>query len=287
MLRSWLFVPGDSERKLSHALGSGADAVILDLEDAVTPQRQPIARRLVVDFLRAAPPAGSPQVWVRVNPLVTAAAREDLAAVLPAKPAGIMLPKASGPGEVRTLAGLLDQHDPELRIGILPIVTETAEAVLRLVEYREPLPRLRAVTWGVEDLSTAVGAGASRDAEGRWLPVFQHAQAMVLLAAAALGVPALDGIFAQHKDLDGLHRRIAAARIEGFAGMLAIHPGQLAVINEGFGPTPEEIAHARRVVQAFAAANGAGVISLDGRMLDRPHLRRAEQLLASAAPEKS
>jgi citrate lyase subunit beta/citryl-CoA lyase len=127
-----------------------------------------------------------------------------------------------------------------------------------------------------------VGAAATRDDEGRWLPVFQHAQAMVLLVAGALGVPALDGIYPRHQDPEGLRRRIAAARLEGFSGMLAIHPAQLAVINSGFEPTAEEIAHARRVVQAFAAANGAGVITLDGRMLDRPHLRRAERLLAAA-----
>lgn len=280
-LRSWLFVPGDSERKLAHAPGAGADALILDLEDAVTPQRQPIARGLVAEFIRSAARGAGPQCWVRINPLVTAAAREDLAAILPTGPAGIVLPKAAGPGEVRTLAGLLDQHDPALRIGIVPIVTETAGAVLRLVEYQEPLPRVRALAWGVEDLSTVVGARATRSGDGHWLPVFQHAEALVLVAAAALGVPALDGIFATHRDTEGLAARIEVARAQGFAGMLAIHPGQLAIINAGFEPTAGEIAHARRVVQAFAAAHGAGVVVLDGRMLDRPHLRRAERLLAS------
>ncbi len=219
---------------------------------------------------------------MRINPLVTAAAREDLAAVLPARPAGIMLPKAASPGEVRTLAGILDQHDAEGRIGILPIVTETPEAVLRLGEYREPLPRVRAVTWGVEDLSTAVGSAASRYPDGRWLPVFGHAEAMVLLVAATLGVPAIDGIFTGHQDPEGLRRRIAATRMQGYAGMLAIHPDQVPVIREGFQPTADEIALAQRVVQAFAAAGGAGVISFEGRMLDRPHLRRAQQLLAGA-----
>jgi len=274
-------VPGDSDRKLSHAPGAGADALILDLEDAVTPQRQPIARQMVAEFLRSVAPGAGPPCWVRINPLVTAVAREDLAAILPNRPAGIVLPKAAGPDEVRTLAGLLDQHDPALHIGIVPIVTETASAVLRLVDYHEPLPRVRALTWGVEDLSTVVGARATGGSDGALLPVFRHAEALVLLAAAALGVPALDGIFAAHHDIEGLQQRIAAARAQGFGGMLAIHPRQLAIINAGFEPTAGEIAHAQRVVQAFAAARGAGVVVLDGRMFDRPHLRRAERLLAS------
>jgi len=284
MLRSWLFVPGDSGRKLARARAAGADALILDLEDSVAEARRPAARAMVTEFLRAATPAGGPPAWVRISALTTAAAREDLAAVLPCRPAGIVLPKAAGPDEVRALAAILDARDPGGHTGILPIVTETPEAVLRLREYRAPLPRVRAVTWGVEDLGTAVGAGASRDADGRWLPVFQHAEALVLLVAATLGVPAIDGIHAAHRDLDGLSRRIAEARTQGFAGMLAIHPDQVPVIHAGLEPTAEEIAAARRIVQAFAAAGGAGVVSLDGRMLDRPHLHRAERLLATGAP---
>jgi citrate lyase subunit beta/citryl-CoA lyase len=284
MLRSWLFVPGDSERKLARAPDSGADALILDLEDSVAEARRPAARALVAGFLRAAPPATAARAWVRINALTTPAAREDLAAVLPGRPAGIVLPKAAGPDEVQALAALLDAQDPAGHLGILPIVTETPAAVLRLGEYREPLPRVRAVTWGVEDLGTAVGAGASRDADGRWLPVFRHAEALVLLVAAALGVPAIDGIHAAHRDLDGLRRRLGAARLQGFAGMLAIHPDQVPVIHAGLEPTADEIAEARRVVAAFAAAGGAGVVSLDGRMLDRPHLTRAERVLAAVNP---
>lgn len=286
MLRSWLFVPGDSERKLSRSLGSGADALILDLEDAVAQQRQPIARKMVAEFLRAAAGTTAPQIWVRINAIVTSAARDDLAAVLPCAPAGIMLPKAGGPGDVRNLAAIIDQHDTGGRIGILPIVTETPEAVLRLGEYGEPLPRVRAVTWGAEDLGTAIGAGASRTGDGRWMPVFQHAEAMVLLVAAALGVPAIDGIYPGHRDLDGLRRRVTDARAQGFAGVLAIHPDQVAVIHDGLRPSAGEITQARRIVQAFAAAGGAGVVSIDGRMLDRPHLRRAERLLADISPDQ-
>jgi citrate lyase subunit beta/citryl-CoA lyase len=288
MLRSWLFVPGDSERKLSHALDAGADAVILDLEDAVTPSRQPIARKMVADFLRAAAGrTGRPEIWVRVNPIVTSAAREDLAAVLPCAPAGIMLPKTGGPADVRKLAGMIDQHDTGGRIGILPIVTEMAEAVLRLGEYGEPLPRVRAVTWGAEDLGTAIGAGISRTPDGRWTAVFQYAEAMVLLVAAALGVPAIDGIYTAHRDLEGLRRRVGEARLQGFTGVLAIHPDQVAAIHDGLRPTDGEIEHARRVVQAFAAAGGVGVVAIDGRMLDRPHLRRAEKLLAGLGTDST
>lgn len=293
MLRSWLFVPGDSERKLARALTTDADAIILDLEDAVTPKRKAAARRHVTAFLLQHNNNRAQQVWVRINALDTNAAALDLAAVVPAGPDGIMLPKAHSAAQVVALAGRLDElaaatgqeKQPVSKgpdsgpIGIIPLVTETADAVLRLGSYTPALPRLRALTWGAEDLSVCIGATGTRDEQDRWLPVFEYAQSLALLAAATAGVPAIETIYSQFDDSQGLRRIAMRARQQGFAGMLAIHPDQVPIINDVFTPSAEEIAYARRVVQAFAEAGDTGAIALDGRMLDEPHLRQARRLL--------
>lgn len=284
MLRSLLFVPGDSDRKLAKAPTIAADALILDLEDAVVPERKAAARRNVADYLLQHKAGDRQSVWVRINALDTDEAARDLAAVVPAAPDGLVLPKARSARQVRTLADQLDALEADSgqtagRIGIIPVVTETAAAVFQLDGYTPDLPRLRALTWGAEDLSVVIGATRTRDERGCWLPVFQQVQSLALLAAGAARVPAIDTIYGQFTDGDGLKRIAEQARQQGFTGMLAIHPDQVPIINAAFAPNADEIAHARRIVQKFANADGAGTIELDGRMLDEPHLRRAQRIL--------
>jgi citrate lyase subunit beta/citryl-CoA lyase len=289
MLRSFLFVPGDSERKLAVAPDVEADALILDLEDAVAPAHKKLARDAVVEYLRERKADAPQSLWVRINALDTDQALRDLTAVIPAQPDGIVLPKARSPRQVIQLAQQLDELEtksghPAGKIGIIPVVTETAEAVFQLGAYYRDMPRLRGLTWGAEDLSVVIGASGSRDEYGSLLPVFQQVQSIVLLAAAVAGVQAIETIYAQFDDLDGLRKAIFEGRRQGFTGMLAIHPSQVPVINMGFLPTAEEIEQARRVVAAFAAANGAGTIRLGGKMLDQPHLAQAQRLLEFIQP---
>ncbi len=284
MLRSFLFVPGDSERKLTRASDVEADALILDLEDAVAPPRKQLARDAVAVYLRDRQGNSQQSLWVRINALNTDQSLQDLATVIPARPDGIVLPKASSPQQVTQLARRLDELEknsghPAGRIGIIPVATETAEAVFQLGAYVRDIPRLRGLTWGAEDLSVVIGASGARDEGGHLLPVFQQVQSMVLLAAAAAGVQAIETIYAHFDDLDGLKKTIVQSRRQGFTGMLAIHPSQVPVINAGFLPTAEEIEQARRVVEAFGKADGAGTIRLDGKMLDQPHLEQAQRVL--------
>jgi len=291
MLRSFLFVPGDSERRLAKAPTIAADAIILDLEDAVVAARKAVARQNAADYLRQSA-AGDSQsqsqsVWVRINALDTDAAMHDLAAVIPAGPDGIMLPKAHSAQQVRALAGILDKLEADAgqavgQTGIIPLVTETAEAIFQLGSYLPDIPRLQALTWGAEDLSAVIGATRTRDEHGEWLPVFQQVQSLMLLAAGAAGIPAIETIYGQFTDNEGLKRIAEQARQQGFTGMLAIHPDQVPIINAAFAPTADEIAYARRVVQAFAEADDAGAIKLDGKMLDEPNLRLARRLLDTA-----
>jgi citrate lyase subunit beta/citryl-CoA lyase len=281
MLRSLLFVPGDNEKMLAGAARHGADALVLDLEDSVTAARRDAARGAVAAYIRSRRDAG-PALWVRINPLGGPDWQADLAAVLLARPAGVMLPKADSQADVVALAQALDGPDPAATVGILPIITETPAGALSVAGYAAGAPRLRGLAWGAEDLGAALGVTARRDGTGAWLPLFEQLRASVRLAAAAAGVPAIDTVFTALDDAAGLERAIAAARTLGFAGMLAIHPRQVEAINRGFAPTPAELDEARRIVAAFAAARGAGVVRLDGRMLDRPHLARAQALLAAA-----
>ena len=295
-MRSWLFVPGDSERKQEKALSSAADAVILDLEDSVSPAQLPAARQRVGELVRSVHEARAPQLWVRVNPPSGDLLREDLEAVFArGAPAGVVVPKVSGAAEIAAVARQL--RTLEGRFGLEPgatrlliIATETPAAVLSLVQYPAALgaevrlrQRIAGLTWGAEDLSAALGALAQRDATGALTFTFQLARTHCLLAAAALGAQAIDGVCTDFRDGQRLQHELDAARRDGFSGKLAIHPDQIAAINAAFAPTEAEREHARRVVAAFAAAPGAGVASLDGRMIDRPHLVQAQRILAAVA----
>jgi len=285
-MRSWLFVPGDSQAKLDKAPTCGADVVIVDLEDAVAPPAKPHARIMTKGWLeRQARQPGGPARWVRINPLDTQLWREDLAAVMPGRPEGIVVPKAAGPEQLQALAGELSAHEQRNGIAtgatrIMPLVSETPAAALAIAGYASAgLPRLAGLTWGAEDLSAAIGASRKRDARGYWMDAFRYVRAQVLLTAHARGVLAIDTLHAEFRDIEGLERIAAESYSEGFSGMLAIHPSQVPVINEAFTPGEEEIARARAIVNAFSANPGAGALQLDGRMIDQPHLDQARKLL--------
>ncbi|MBS7788882.1 CoA ester lyase [Roseococcus sp. SDR] len=280
-MRSWLFVPGDSERKFARAAEGEADALILDLEDSVLPANKPAARGITRAMLEA--PRGRQQRWARVNALDTGLTLEDLAAVMPARPDGIVLPKCAEAGQVRQLGHWLDAFEaahglPAGSTRILAIATETAGSLFGLGSYAQAGPRLAALTWGAEDLSADIGGLANR-AEGAWLGVYRLAREMCLAGAAAAGVPAIDTVHVEINDLNGLAADARAARRDGFAGKMIIHPSHVATTNAAFTPAPEELDWARRVVAAFADG-GAGATRMDGKMLDRPHLRLAQRLLA-------
>lgn len=276
-LRSLLFVPGDRPDRMEKALASGADALILDLEDAVAPARKSEARRQVASFL--ASHADAP-LWVRINPLDGPEAVRDLAALTDARPAGIVLPKAEGGASVAVLAERL------ITIGndsaqILAIATETPAAMFQLGSYGGAA-RLAGLTWGAEDLPAAIGAATSREPDGRYTAPYELARSLCLFGAAAAGVAPIETVYPAFRDLDGLAAYAARARRDGFVGMMAIHPAQLPVINAAFTPSVEEIAHARAVVDMFAADPDAGALSLDGRMIDRPHLLQAQRILSAS-----
>ena len=296
MLRSWLFVPGDSERKQEKALATAADVIILDLEDSVAAQLRPQARDRVARVLAGHQRTPGPQLWVRVNAPSSGQMAADLDAVFAGgAPYGVVLPKISTVVEIEEAARYLDMLEtqvgkPVRRTRLLVIATETPRGLLALPQYPtalEAMPavatRLAALTWGVEDLGTALAVRSRHDEDGVLTFTFQLARSSCLLAAASLGVQAIDGVHTDFRDPAGLLKELAAARRDGFSGKLAIHPDQIAPINAAFSPTPAECEHARRVVAAFAAAPGAGVVSLDGRMLDRPHLEQAQRILACAA----
>lgn len=287
-IRSWLFVPGDSERKLAKAPETGADAIIVDLEDAVAAEAKASARGLAAEWLGAHRTQISTrhfQRWVRINPLDTPLWREDVAIAMRGGPDGIILPKASGPDQVQQLAAEVYEHEGRNGVAsgatrIVPLVSETALAALTVASYANaPLPRLGGLTWGAEDLSAALGASRKYGDDGNWSDTFRMVRANVLLTAHARGVPAIDTLHADFRDEAGLARMAKASRADGFAGMLAIHPGQVPVINAAFTPSDEELAGARAIVAAFAANPGAGVVALNGNMLDQPHLRLARRLL--------
>jgi citrate lyase subunit beta/citryl-CoA lyase len=284
--RSWLFVPGDSDSKLEKAAGYGPDVVIVDLEDAVAPPAKPHARLMAKSWLeRQGRKAGGPARWVRINPLDTQLWREDLAAIMPGRPDGIMVPKAAGPEQLQALAGELAAQEQRNGMApgstrILPLVSETPAAALGIASYAAAqLPRLAGLTWGAEDLSAAIGASRKRDERGYWTDAFRFVRAQVLLTAHARGVLAIDTLHAEFRDIEALKRIAADSYSEGFSGMLAIHPDQVPVINEAFTPGEEEIARARAIVNAFSANPGAGALQLDGQMIDQPHLDQARKLL--------
>ena len=275
-LRSLLFVPGDRPDRMEKALGAGADALILDLEDAVAPSARPEARRAVASFVAAHPTAN---LWVRINPLASDDADRDLDALVGARPDGIVLPKAEGGATVDALARRLTERGNATAL-ILAIATETPAAMFQLGSYGGAR-RLAGLTWGAEDLPAAIGASTSREEDGSFTAPYQLARSLCLFGAAAAGVAPIETVYPAFRDLDGLADYAIRARRDGFTGMMAIHPAQVPVINTAFTPTADEIAHAQAVVDAFAANPGAGALSLDGRMIDRPHLVQAERILAA------
>jgi citrate lyase subunit beta/citryl-CoA lyase len=285
VLRSFLFVPGDSEKKLGKGHESGADALILDLEDSVAPARKALAREMVAAYLAADRGAGGPQNWVRINPLDEGGIA-DLTGIVRPGLGGIMIPKIDGPGDVVRLGHYLDVLESRegLSAGsvkILPVATETARAPFGIGGFAGlSLPRLYGLTWGAEDLSTALGASTNRDESGGFAFTYRMVRSLCLMAAKAAGVEPVETLFANFRDAEGLVANSSAAAREGFTGRIAIHPAQVAGINAAFSPSEAEVAHARRVVAAFAAQPDVGTVGLDGKMLDIPHLKQAELVLA-------
>jgi citrate lyase subunit beta/citryl-CoA lyase len=287
-MRSLLFVPGDSARKLDKAMGAGADALLVDLEDSVAAGGKEAARRIAAGFLSEAARAESrPRLLVRINPLASGLADADLAAVMAAGPDGILLPKAEGGHDIAHLGAKLAVHEAEYGLGdgvtpIIALAAESARGVLALPTLAGSSPRLRGITWGGEDLSAEIGAEANRDQSGRFYEPYRLVRALTLIAAAAAEVDAIDTVYTNFRDPEGLAADCHEARRDGFVAKLAIHPAQVPVINDSFTPTVEAVSRARAVVDAFAADTGTGVVGLDGEMLDRPHLLRAQRLLARA-----
>jgi citrate lyase subunit beta / citryl-CoA lyase len=284
-MRSLLFVPGDSVRKLDKGLASGADALIIDLEDSVAPAGKEEARRVAAGFLaEVGRTAERPRLLVRVNGLETGLIEADLDAVMPGGPDGVVLPKCVGGRDVAHLGAKLAVREaenalPDGSTRILAIATETAKGVFALGSFAGASQRLLGLTWGGEDLSADIGAEANRDEAGRYTDLYRLARSLTLLGAAAAEVEPVDSVFTNFRDLEGLALECREARRDGFVAKMAIHPAQVPVINEAFTPPPEAVAKARAIVAAFAENPGAGVVGLEGEMLDRPHLKRAERVL--------
>ncbi len=289
-MRSLLFVPADSPKKLDKGMTSGADALIVDLEDSIAPANKAAARQSALAFLKEAAKAKArPRLLVRVNAISTGLIDADLDAVVPGAPDAILLPKANGGPSVTHLDAKLSAREaiaglPENSIGIVALATETAASLFVTGSYGGSSTRLSGLTWGAEDLSAELGAEANRDESARFLDPYRLARALCLAGAAAAEVPAIDTVYVDFRnDLD-LRRECEEARRDGFTAKMAIHPAQVAPINEVFTPTPDMIAQARQIVDAFAAAPDVGVVGIDGKMFDRPHLARAQRLLTRTKP---
>ena len=283
-MRSFLFVPGDSERKLAKGAASGADALVLDLEDSVPADRIDVARGMVRDYLRSNRDRSRTRLWVRINPLSSEKALPDLAAIVAGAPDGILLPKIFGAADLSLLDSyltILEVREGVERgsVKVLLVATETAQAVFNLGTFKDVSKRLWGMTWGAEDLSAALGASTNRDESGEFELTYRIARSMCLLGAVAAEVEPVDTVFTNFRDTEGLVRESVAARRAGFTGKIAIHPDQVEPINRSFTPTAEEIEYARRVVEAFSS--GAGTVGLDGKMLDMPHLKQARRVLRS------
>ena len=287
-MRSLLFVPGDSDRKIAKALSSGADALILDLEDSVALDRKAEARAMTRDFIASTKGQGKrPRLYVRINALTTDLWSADLEGVMSAGPDGIILPKPRSGEDVHRLSLALDHAEERagLKLGstrIVAIATEVPICILNMSSFVESSSRLEGLTWGAEDLSAEVGSTATREPNGVLTSPYRLARDLCLFTAVSAGVQPIDTVFIDFRDLDGLKAEAAAAARDGFTGKLAIHPDQVEIINAAFTPSRREIEHARDIVAMFAASPGAGVISLHGQMYDRPHLTRAERVLARA-----
>jgi citrate lyase subunit beta/citryl-CoA lyase len=272
-LRSLLFVPADRPERFAKAAASGADALILDLEDSVTADRKAVGRAAIAEWL-----AGDRTIttFVRVNPLDGDMTRADLAAIMPGRPDGLVLPKAEGAASVEALHALLGEG---VTPPILPIATETPAAIFRLGEYAQVRQHLAGLTWGAEDLPAAIGAASSREEDGSYTAPYEMVRSLTLFGAHAAGVAAIETVFPRIDAADALSSYVARARRDGFTGMMAIHPAQVEIINRGFTPTAQEIARAHAIVAAFAENPGVGALKLDGKMIDRPHLVQAKRVL--------
>jgi citrate lyase subunit beta / citryl-CoA lyase len=290
-MRSWLFAPGDSEKKMGKAAASAADIALFDLEDSVAPENKAAARAMVAEQIAASD--NRARLWVRINPLPTSDCIADLAAIIPSRPGGVFLPKAEGADDIAQLHHYLTALEaangiPLGRTAVAALVTETAAAMFKTGEYAGDYPgkaRLAAMSWGAEDLSAALGASEQRGADGGYSHTYEMARSLCLIGASAAGVAAIETVQPEFRDLEALEKRARGVRAAGFRGMLAIHPAQVEPINAAFTPTSEELANARAVVQAFADHPGAGVVALDGAMLDRPHLALAQRLLSEAGAD--
>lgn len=274
-LRSLLFVPGDRPERFPKAAASGADALILDLEDSVVSEHKAEARIAIADFLANDRPL---PCLVRVNPLDSGMTADDLRAILPARPDGIMLPKAEGAASIERLAELMGPST----IPILPIASETPAAVFQLGTFGAAADRLLGLTWGAEDLPSSIGAITAREADGRYTPPYEVVRSLTLFAAHAAGVAAIETVFPNVADSDGLADYVRRGRRDGFTGMMAIHPAQVPIINAGMTPSDEEIARAKAIIKAFAENPSVGALKLDGKMIDSPHLKQAHRILAQA-----
>jgi citrate lyase subunit beta/citryl-CoA lyase len=287
-MRSLLFIPGDSPRKLDKGLTSGADVLLLDLEDSIAPDGKATARETVVAFLREAQSVTQrPRLYVRVNGIETGLIDDDLDTVMTGRPDGILLPKAEGGASIIHLDAKLTAREAMhgLAAGataILALTTETANAMFLAGSYAGASSRLTGLTWGAEDLSAELGAEANRDTDGRFLDPYRLARTQCLVSAASARVPAIDTVYVDFRNDAGLRSECEDGRRDGFTGKMAIHPAQVAVINDVFTPTAKALAHAQKIVDAFAAAGGAGVVGIGGVMYDRPHLAKAQQLLTRA-----
>ena len=274
-MRSFLFVPGDRPERFPKAAASGADVIILDLEDSVVPDRKPDARAAVADYLAG---ARSVPAFVRVNPESSGETHFDLAAIMPCKPDGIMLPKAEGARSIIRLHAMMGAST----VPIFPIAAESPIGVMELGSLRTVADHLCAMTWGAEDLPAAMGAGGSRREDGSLLPPYETVRALTLFGAHAASIAAIETVYPRISDQEGLERVATAAAFDGFSGMLAIHPGQIEAINRAFTPTPEQVDHARAIIQAFKDNPGQGAIKLNGQMIDIPHLKMAHSIVSRA-----
>lgn len=287
-MRSWLFAPGDSERKMTKAADGEADVVLLDLEDSVLPEAKPAAREAVAAFLASR--SDTARLWVRMNPLSSGETAADLEAIMAQAPGGLFLPKAEGRTDMMTLDAMLTALEQRHGIAagstrVAALVTETPRAMFLCGDYAGDYPgsaRLVAMSWGAEDLSSALGASVQHRPDGGYMPTYELARSLCLLGAVAAGVTPVETVMPDFRDLDGLRERALMVRSQGYRGMLAIHPAQVPVINAAFTPSETEVADARAVVQAFADNPGKGTVALDGAMVDIPHLKLARALLADA-----
>jgi citrate lyase subunit beta / citryl-CoA lyase len=285
-MRSLLFIPGDDARKLAKGFDSGADVLLLDLEDSVALARKAAAREVTAEYLaEVRKNQARLRLFVRVNPEATGHQLADLDAVMPFQPDGIILPKSESAKDVQILAARLavreaENNLPDGKTAIIAIATETAASLFNLGSYAGCSHRLIGLTWGAEDLSADLGAETNRDAAGQFTGPYEMARSLALFGAHAAGVTAIDTVFTAFRDMNGLRRECEDARRDGFSAKMAIHPAQVAVINEIFTPNAASVARAERIIAAFSADPDAGVIGIDGEMIDRPHVRRAERILA-------